>query len=208
MQNASELPEIESTAGAGAASGQGPVLQGVIDMTPNLNSDTYNKLVQALGTDAIADDTKRQPRPYERFLTKAEREALTQVNVARILEQLEFTSERLQGAMHRIGYLESQSEAMQDQLAFLPDFRARAARAIVLERQNWELKDIIEQRNLQLVKRERMLADKNEQISILEKLLAAHRKHLDMVEKDLEALENNPWVRFWAWFSGTPLPRR
>ena len=196
MQNASELPEIEAP-------------QGVIDMTPNLSSDTYNRIVQALGPEsATADGAKRQTRPYERFLTKAERDALTQVNIAQVLDQLEFTSDRLQGAMHRIGYLESQNEALQDQVSFLPDFRAKAARAIVLERQNWELKDVIEQRNLQLRRREKMLADKNEQISILEKLLAAHRKHLDMVEKDLEALETNPWVRFWAWFSGSPLPHR
>lgn len=196
MQNASELPEIEAP-------------QGVIDMTPNLSSDTYHRLVQALGPEsATADGAKRQTRPYERFLTKAERDALTQVNIAQVLDQLEFTSDRLQGAMHRIGYLESQNETLQDQVSFLPDFRAKAARAIVLERQNWELKDVIEQRNLQLLRREKMLCDKNEQISILEKLLAAHRKHLDMVEKDLEALENNPWVRFWAWFSGSPLPHR
>lgn len=196
MQNASERPETEST-------------QGVIDMTPNLTSATYNRLVQALGPNTATTDGATKPiRPYDRYLTKAERDALTQVNVAQVLDQLEFTSDRLQGAMHRIGYLESQNEQLQEMVGHMPDLRAKAARAIVLERLNWELNDVIEQRNLQLLKREKMLVDKNEQLSILEKLLAAHRKHLDMVEKDLETLESNPWVRFWAWFSGSPLPRR
>lgn len=180
-----------------------------IDMRPNLNSSTYERLVSALdGGAAIADGAARFIPPQERFFSKQDREVITTASVNKAIEQLTFTSDRLSGAMHRIGYLESQVEVMEDQLRFLPDFRARAARAIILERENWELKEVTEQRNMQLVNRERLLEEKNQQIAILEKVLTAHRNHLNMVEADLEKLESNPWVRFWAWFSGMPLPKR
>lgn len=196
MQNASEMPQTLAT-------------QDVIDMTPNLSARTYDRLLAALDSGAaIADGAAQYIPPHERFFSKQERETLTNSSVAKILEQLTFTSDRLSGAMHRIGYLESQVDTMEAQLSFLPEFRAKAARAIVLELENFDYKDIVEQRNMQLVKRERMLEEKDQQIAILEKVLAAHRKHLNMVESDLEKLESNPWVRFWAWFSGMPLPKR
>jgi hypothetical protein len=180
-----------------------------IDMRPNLSSNTYDRLVNALdGGAAIADGAARFIPPQERFFSKHDREAITSASVNKVIEQLTFTSDRLSGAMHRVGYLESQTEMMQDQLRFLPEFRAKAARAIILERENWELKEVVEQRNMQLINRERLLEEKNQQIAILEKVLAAHRNHLDMVEADLDKLETNPWVRFWAWFSGMPLPKR
>ncbi len=196
MQNAGEMPKTLAN-------------EDVIDMTPNLSARTYDRLLAALDTGAaIADGAAQYIPTHERFFSKQERETLTNSSVAKILEQLTFTSDRLSGAMHRIGYLESQVDTMEAQLSFLPEFRAKAARAIVLELENFDYKDIVEQRNMQLIKRERMLEEKDQQIAILEKVLAAHRKHLNMVESDLEKLESNPWVRFWAWFSGMPLPKR
>ncbi|CAN5147731.1 hypothetical protein BH11CYA1_BH11CYA1_28360 [soil metagenome] len=196
MQNAGETPQTLAA-------------QDLIDMTPNLSARTYDRLLAALDSGAaIADGAAQYIPPHERLFSKKEREALTNSSVAKIVEQLTFTSDRLGGAMHRIGYLESQVDTMEAQLSFLPEFRAKAARAIVLELENFDYKEIVEQRNMQLLKRERMLEEKDQQIAILEKVLAAHRKHLNMVENDLEKLETNPFVRFWAWFSGMPLPKR
>lgn len=110
--------------------------------------------------------------------------------------------------MHRIGFLESQIESMESQLAFMPDFRAKAARCIVLEKENQELKAVIEHRNKQLVKREQLLDERNQQIAILEKIIGAYKKHLNMVEKDLNKLEGSAWMRFCAWFSGSKLPNQ
>jgi len=50
-----------------------------------------------------------------------------------------------------------------------------------------------------------LLDERNQQLSILEKILAAYKKHLSMVEADLSRLENSSWVRFCAWFTGSPL---
>jgi hypothetical protein len=120
-------------------------------MTPNLSAKTYDRLLAALDTGAaIADGAAQYIPPHERFFSKQERETLTNSSVAKILEQLTFTSDRLSGAMHRIGYLESQVDTMEAQLSFLPEFRAKAARAIVLELENFDYKDIVEQRNMQL----------------------------------------------------------
>lgn len=195
MQNAGHMPKLE-------------LAHETIDMSPTLSTQTYNRLVAALEDGAaIADGAAKFIPPQERFFSKQDRQAITNANMTLVLDQLTFSSDRLAGAMHRIGYLESQVETMEDRLRFLPEFRAKAAQSIVLERQNWELKDVIEQRNMQLIRRERIIEDKDQQIAILEKVLAAHKKHLAMVESDLEKLEANPWVRFWAWFSGMPLPK-
>jgi len=196
MQNVGHMPKTE-------------LAHEIIDMSPSLSKQTYNRLVAVLEDGAaIADGAAKFIPPQERFFSRQAREEITNANITLVLDQLTFSADRLAGAMHRIGYLESQVETMEDQLRFLPEFRAKAARSIVLERQNWELKDVIENRNMQLIRRERLLEEKNQQVAILEKVLSAHKKHLSMVEDDLDKLEGNAWVRFWAWFSGMPLPRR
>ena len=178
-------------------------------MTATQDGSLLSRLTNATNCDAIAGvGTRRKPADltlHERALNTDTREAITEESVGKLIEQLTLSSDRLQGAMHRIGFLESQIESMEGQLSFLPDFRAKAARCIVLEKENQELKAVIEHRNLQLLKRERLLDERNQQLSILEKILAAYKKHLSMVEADLSRLENSSWVRFCAWFTGSPL---
>jgi len=177
-------------------------------MIPTQDGSLIERLSQAANSqDAIVDGTSRAPLPsaHQRGLSAAEREALTNESVGRLLDLLNFTTERLQGTMHRIGYLENQVETYQNQLSFMPEFRAKAARCILLERENQELKAIIEHRNLQILKREHLIQEREQQIGILEKLLMAYKKHVTMLEADLFRLENSSWARFCAWFTGESL---
>lgn len=180
----------------------------VIDMTPIQDTSLVSRLTSAVDSGAAIESGatwKPLPKPSNRILSMPERVALTSSNTDKLVEHITFTSERLQGAMHRIGYLESLVESLEAQVAVLPELRARTARAILIEKENKELKSVIEHRNQQIIKREHLIDKRDEQISILEKLLAAYKRHLTMVEVDLAKLENSSWVRFCAWFTGTPL---
>ncbi len=171
-------------------------------------SSLVDRLNSATEYDALAQSTSSTSPPRESVLSGEARTAITSENLDKLISQLNLSTDRLQGAMHRIGFLESQIESMESQLAFMPDFRAKAARCIVLEKENQELKAVIEHRNKQLVKREQLLDERNQQIAILEKIIAAYKKHLNMVEKDLHKLEGSAWMRFCAWFSGSKLPNQ
>ena len=185
----------------------------VLDMSPDRSQSLLERLSDAAGDTAhlapqVGQTQATARTNIERPLDRQERAVLTDASIGKVLEQLSFTSERLQGAMHRIGFLESQVEILEEQVKYMPELRAKAARTIVLERLQSELSDVVSDRNMQLVAREKTLDEKDQHIAILEKVIDAHRKHLTMVERDLEVLETNPWVRFWAWFSGFKLKNR
>jgi hypothetical protein len=178
----------------------------LLNMTATINNSLLERLTEAASDTAFLQPVQGNTTATVNNRLKNEtREELTDSSIVKVLEQFNFTSERLQGAMHRIGFLESQVETLQDQARFLPEMRAKAARSIVLERENSELKDVINDRNLQLMNREKLLDNKEEQISMLENIIEAHRKQLNLVEAELERLESNGWIRFWAWFTGMPL---
>jgi len=98
----------------------------LIDMTPDAkppgavkeSSTEVTKIAQSTG------------------LASLNRSETTAKHVGDVLESLDFAAVRLEGAMYRIGYLESQVDTLQEQLKVLPEFRARAAKAILTEREN------------------------------------------------------------------------
>jgi hypothetical protein len=98
----------------------------LIDMTPDAKPPDA---VKESSTDVtkIAQSTG---------LASLNRTETTAKHVGDVLESLDFAAVRLEGAMYRIGYLESQVDTLQEQLKVLPEFRARAARAILTEREN------------------------------------------------------------------------
>ncbi len=97
----------------------------LIDMTPDVKTTTT--LVEPTGLAKTV-----QPSG----LSSLNRSETTAKSVDSVLESLDFAAVRLEGAMYRIGYLESQVDSLQEQLKVLPEFRARAARAILTEREN------------------------------------------------------------------------
>jgi len=182
----------------------------LFDMTPGKNDATYNRLTAALSDDATLGGGGPGADSIElvrRRLTPAERESLTQKSVVAILDQLSFSSERLQNAMQRVGYLECQVEVLQENVRQMPELRAKASKTIILERENAALTEVLEERNNSLRRREKQIESKEREIELLTKIMDAHKNHLNRVEADLVALEGKPWVRFMAWFTGSKLSR-
>lgn len=197
MQNARDLSTEEES-------------KRLFDMTPARNDSTYNRLTAALSDDATLGGGGQGSEAVELVrtrLTPAERESLTQKSVVAILDQLSFSSERLQNAMQRVGYLECQVEVLQENVRQMPELRAKASKAIILERENSALTEVLEERNHALRRREKQVESKDREIELLTKILEAHKKHLNQVEADLENLESKPWVRFMAWFTGSKLSK-
>ncbi len=184
----------------------------VFDMAPVDGDSTYcRRLTAALSDDATLGGGSPAVEAADfvrRRLTPAEREGLTQKERGcRILDHLSFTSERLQNSMARVGYLECQAEVMQDTLRQMPELRQKAAKLILIEREKSALNDVLEERNNQLRRREKQIESKDREIELLIKILEANKSHLAKVEADLEALEQKPWVRFFAWFTGESLSK-
>ena len=185
MQNARDLSATEES-------------KKLLDMTPGHDDSTYQRLTAALSDDATLGGGAPSADPVD---------FVTQKSVVAVLEHLTFTSDRLQNAMERVGYLECQAEVMQDTLRQMPELRQKAAKTIILERENLALTQVLEERNNLLQRREKQLTSKDREVEILIKVLEAHKKHLAQVEADLESLEQKPWVRFFAWFTGDSLPK-
>lgn len=118
-------------------------------------------------------------RPAENYFT---RQVISARNLQELLEGLEFTHERLQGAMYRIGFLENQVENLEDRLKTLPEFRARAARGILIEKENRDLKDAITLRDQELIVKEESIAEKDERICEMERALSAANEKLTKIE--------------------------
>jgi hypothetical protein len=199
-------------------------------------SSTYKRLTAALSDDAIFTSGQNEaggisapgtgvgggissdatsgsgpislsPDLMRRRLSPAERELLTQKSVTPILEQLSFSNERLQNAMQRVGYLECQVEVLQETIKGIPELRARASRAIILEIEKNSLTAQLDERTDLLIRREKQIQSRNQEIELLTKVLDAHKKHLSRVEADLQNLEQKPWVKLFAWLTGTSIAR-
>ncbi len=63
--------------------------------------------------------------------------------------------------MYRIGYLESQVDTLNEQLKVLPEFRARAAKAILTERENHVLLQSISEYEAELKETHELLEKLN-----------------------------------------------
>ena len=170
MQNAQDLFKNGETTGSGTPE--------CTSDAGNLGSATYQRLQAALSNEAALTsgnvndtiDSADKPKIFapdlsnRRRLSPADREFLTQQSVTPILEQWSSTSERLQNAMQRVGYLECQVEVMQDHLKGVPELRAKATRAIILEIENNSLSAKLAEREETLGRREKQLLSRNQEI--------------------------------------------
>lgn len=104
----------------------------------------------------------------------SDRQAITQKNLEAILDSLDFATVRLEGAMYRIGYLESQVDSYKEQLKILPEFRNRAAQALLVEMENENLKKTVD----------------------------TQEAELDEMNKLLDKMRNSKTFRFFRWAFG------
>ena len=123
----------------------------LIDMTPDAkppadvkeSSNELTKISQSTG------------------LASLNRSETTAKHVGDVLESLDFAAVRLEGAMYRIGYLESQVDYLTEQLKVLPEFRARAAKEILTERENHVLLQAISEYESELKETHELLEKLN-----------------------------------------------
>ena len=107
-------------------------------------------------------------------LKSFDRGAITARNVQAILSNLESANVRLEAAMYRAGYLESKVESLQEKLKDLPELRTKAARSLIVEKENADLKATI----------------------------AKHETELIEVHQLLDRLRQSWWWTTWSWIFG------
>jgi hypothetical protein len=101
-------------------------------------------LLHELAAETIVGQLLPSPEPEKEVKPPFDRAAITAKNIEALMDSLDFANVRLEGSMYRIGYLEAQVNSLEEQLTVLNEFRARAARAILTERENVILKEKVE----------------------------------------------------------------
>lgn len=123
------------------------------------------------------------------------RQSVTRKNIEALMDSLDFANVRLEGSMYRIGYLEAQVASLQEQLKVLPEFRSKAAQAILIDREN----DILEEEIAEQRARNDLLLEGN--VRLATELQNAHDE-LDKLHASVDALERAWWWAFVSWFFG------
>jgi len=103
----------------------------------------------------------------ESSVREVEAAVFDQSEVQTLITDLAIARHRLEGTLIRVGYLEAQVDAFVDQLKLLPEYRTRAAHSIILRKENEDLRAIIDDRNAQIVERDRELINKDQLIETI-----------------------------------------
>ncbi len=119
--------------------------------------------------------------------------ALTNL-VENLSSQLKEAADGLQGANYRIGYLESQSEVLKDQIKLLPDLQSKAEKSDVLESEIDELKRKAE--------KAKELEDQLLAAKVKESLYAEMQRELEELKAEKAVKEEEQSKGFMAWFLG------
>jgi hypothetical protein len=124
-----------------------------------------------------------------------DRAAITAKNVESLMDSLDFATVRLEGAMYRVGYLEGQVASLEEQLKVLPEYRSRAAGAILTERENVLLHDQVQKLLEKTAGYESMIDTLDLEIGELDDKLTASNAILDR-------LQTLWWFRLFSWLFG------
>ncbi len=129
-------------------------------------------------------------RPAEGYFN---RQIVSARTLQELLEGLEFTHERLQGAMYRIGFLENQVENLEDRVKALNEFRARAARSLIVEKENRELKDALNKLDDKLTDKEQLVESKDALLDAKDERILAIEKELNAANERVAKIESQ-WI--------------
>ena len=128
-----------------------------------------------------------------------DRAEITGRNIEAVLENLDFTSVRLEGAMYRIGYLEAKIDDLQTELQIMPELRTKWAKSLILERENEDYKEAISEHKCTIDEHKATIAEYKDTIAKREHELLALHQFLNKVKESW-------WCRLWCWVAGTTLP--
>ena len=135
------------------------------------------QISQANAESELAAPVKATSGTRQLHVRGIDRAEITNKNLESVLENLDFSSVRLEGAMYRIGYLEAKLDDLQKELEIMPELRTKWAKSLILERENEEYKDTIAKREHELLE----------------------------VHQVLDKIKESWWCRAWCWFTGITL---
>jgi hypothetical protein len=135
------------------------------------------------------------------------REQITIRNLNSLLENLDFTNVRLEGAMYRVGFLEAKIATLEEQLEEVPELRAKFARSLILERENADFQKEIAQYKLAHVDHQREIAKYQAESAEYLKTIAKHETELLEMHSLLDRIRNSWWCRLWCWMTGNELSK-
>jgi hypothetical protein len=139
-------------------------------------------LAQARETDIQDNFFQALEREDEKVIEILDAQDLSQHNMAQVLSSLEFANDRLQAAMHRIGYLEGKVEVLEEQVSILPMVESIAASVPEMEQEALDLRTLLIERELHL---------------------AETFAELKVANTRLDVIRMSWWCRFWAWMTDT-----
>lgn len=123
-----------------------------------------------------------------------DRAEITARNVQALLDSLDFANVRLEGSMYRVGYLEAQVSSLEEQLELMNEYRNRAAKSILIDRENDLLKEKV--------------AGLETQNSDMQEHLTALDEHLVQAHMAISRIEKTWWYRLFSWlFQFKPFER-
>ena len=114
-----------------------------------------------------------------------DRAAITAKNIESLMDSLDFANVRLEGSMYRVGYLEAQLSSLELQLELMNEYRNRAAKAILADREN----DILKEKIAEL---ETTNNDMHEHLVALD-------EHLVQAHLAIGRIEQTWWYRLFSW---------
>jgi hypothetical protein len=142
----------ENTANALLTNEQSPLEQlfaGLdLDTDEANNTNETSEIVRLGNSSSSAVDAKNVTHVQ---LKSFDRRAITARNVQSILTNLESANVRLEAAMYRAGYLESKVENLEEKLKDVPELRTKAARSLIFEKENADLKATIAKHEMELI---------------------------------------------------------
>ncbi|HEY9756821.1 MAG TPA: hypothetical protein V6C97_16770 [Oculatellaceae cyanobacterium] len=144
-------------------------------------------------------DRVSTPRPTHQLHVRGiNRSEITSRSIENLLENLDFTSVRLEGAMYRIGYLEAKLDDLQTEMQIMPELKAKWAQALILERENEDFKALIEEQ-------QQSLADQTDTIAEYKDTIGKREQELLGLHQLVDKIKNSWWCRMWCWLTGVTL---
>jgi hypothetical protein len=145
-------------------------------------------------------DRVSAPRPtHELHVRGINRSEITTRNIENLLQNLDFTSVRLEGAMYRIGYLEAKLDDLQTEMQIMPELKAKWAQALILERENEDLRALMEDH-------EKSLANQADTIAEYKDTIGKREQELLDLHQLVDKIKNSWWCRMWCWLTGVTIP--
>jgi uncharacterized protein (DUF1501 family) len=161
----------ENAAHAPVTNAQSPLEQLFAGLSEVTDADDANEIVRVGEASSSLVDAKNVTHVQ---LKSFDRRAITAKNVQSILTNLESANVRLEAAMYRAGYLESKVENLEEKLKDVPELRTKAARSLIFEKENADLRATI----------------------------AKHETELIEVHQMLDRLRQSWWWSAWSWIFG------